>query len=85
MSVSHKIFTLLRFYLGGQIKTVKCLTHTQEDETPELVLWHAESTGSATKPHEEFKMRKMTLHFCGRNAKFYNSYQLFTDDNICSP
>ena len=45
---------------------------------------NAQSSGSATNPHEEFKRRKTTLHFFfARNAKFSNSDQLFTDDNFC--
>ena len=37
----------------------------------------------ATNPNEDFKMRKMTLQFCARNAQFSDNDQLQTDDNIC--
>ena len=44
---------------------------------------HCTVTGSATNPHEELKMRKTTLYFCARNAKFSNSDQMYPVDNFC--
>ena len=45
---------------------------TQVDSDSDSAQW----TGSATNPQEEFKMRKMTLQFGARNAKFSNNDQL---------
>ena len=45
----------------------------------------AQWTGSETNPKEDFKMRKTTLQFGARNAKFSNNDQLQTDDHFTLP
>ena len=42
----------------------------------------AQWTGSVTNPLKEFKMRKTTLQFVARNARFSNNDHLSTDDHF---
>ena len=67
----EKMAVTIAFSRYGKKKPRKSFTNT--------VIYIAQSTGSATNPHEEFKMRKTTLQFFTRNSKFSKGDQFVVD------